>query len=232
MKRLLLSVVTAASFLTNPVWAGDHPVVVEMFTSQGCSSCPPADGIFATLSGRKDVIAIALHVDYWDYIGWKDTFGNPAHADRQRAYAAAGKRRTIYTPQIIVGGQTDIVGANDAAAHLETTIAQHAALQSPVSMDISRDGNTVNITAHSTAKTPMTVHMLRLIPHATTQIERGENKGHTINYTDIAQDWTVLGKWDGQNDLAMTADVAGDAPIVVLIQKSGAGAMLAAARLD
>ena len=83
-----------------PVAAEQRPVVVELYTSQGCSSCPPADVMFNELAERDDVIVIALHVDYWDYIGWKDEFGDPAHADRQRAYANTAGRRSIYTPEM------------------------------------------------------------------------------------------------------------------------------------
>ena len=90
--------------------ADDMPVVVELFTSQGCSSCPPADALLHELSKRDDVIPLALHVDYWDYIGWKDSFAQPAFTARQRGYAQASGRRAIYTPQMIIGGQFDVVG--------------------------------------------------------------------------------------------------------------------------
>lgn len=232
MKRFLLTLGIVAKFALSPLWAGDSPVVVELFTSQGCSSCPPADKIFRKLAAREDVISIALHVDYWDYIGWKDTFGHPAHAARQRAYAVSGHRRTIYTPQMIVNGLTDIVGATDAARHLDETIAKHAKTVSPVTMDVARDGDRLTIAARSTKQQPMTVHMLRLIPRAQIQIERGENRGKTIGSTNVAKDWMVLGQWDGKTPLSLSADVDGDAPVVVLIQKAKAGAMLAAARLD
>ena len=104
--RFFSSAVLAVSVgFSSAAMAQQQPVVVELYTSQGCSSCPPADAMFAELKDRKDVIAIALHVDYWDYIGWKDEFGHPAHADRQRAYAAKAGRRSIYTPEMVVHGQ-------------------------------------------------------------------------------------------------------------------------------
>ena len=90
---------------------GPPPTVVELFTSQGCSSCPPADALLKKLDERAGVIALALHVDYWDYIGWKDSFGDPAHAKRQRSYAYFAGSRTIYTPQMIVGGTAAVVGS-------------------------------------------------------------------------------------------------------------------------
>ena len=95
--------------LSDPAIAQDQPVVVELFTSQGCSSCPPADALLHELAARDDVVALAMHVDYWDYIGWKDVFGNPAHSARQRAYAKAGNRRMVYTPQMIVNGENRLL---------------------------------------------------------------------------------------------------------------------------
>ena len=115
MNKTVFAFVAFLLSLAIPATAQENPVVVELFTSQGCSSCPPADALMHDLAAREDVIPLALHVDYWDYIGWKDPFGNPAHADRQRAYAAAGNRRTIYTPEMVVGGVTDIVGTQPMA---------------------------------------------------------------------------------------------------------------------
>ena len=98
-------------FAATSVSSQDRPVVVvELFTSQGCSSCPPADALLERLSGRNDVIALSLHVDYWDYIGWKDKFASLAHTKRQQAYARAGGRRSVYTPQMIVNGLDDVAG--------------------------------------------------------------------------------------------------------------------------
>ena len=107
--------------------AESRPVVVELFTSQGCSSCPPADAFLHELSQRDDVIALALHVDYWDYIGWKDIFAQPAFTKRQKAYAKAGGRRSVYTPQMIIGGQDHVVGTHEENA--SALIQQHAAAE-------------------------------------------------------------------------------------------------------
>src|SRR5918996_4983900 len=93
--------------------AQTNPVVVELFTSQGCSSCPPADALLAELAGKDGVIALALHVDYWDYLGWADSFASPAFTARQRAYAKKAHSRTIYTPQMIVQGEDRLVGSDD-----------------------------------------------------------------------------------------------------------------------
>ncbi|MGJ8547214.1 MAG: DUF1223 domain-containing protein [Sulfitobacter sp.] len=236
MKRLLITAAAMASLWMMPLAAQERPVVVELFTSQGCMSCPPVDAIFGQLAGRKDVIAIALHVDYWDYIGWKDTFGVPAHADRQRAYAAQAGRRTIFTPQIIVQGQSDIVGAAQATQELQETIASYGEMPSPVQISAARSGAQVVIKAQAAQgqalPAKMSVYMLRLIPRASQKIERGENRGETFDYTNIAFDMEKLGDWDGRQALALQADAAGEAPVVVLIQQGAAGPILGAARLD
>ncbi len=231
--RLFSSAVFAVSVsFSGAVLAQQQPVVVELYTSQGCSSCPPADAMFAELKDRKDVIAIALHVDYWDYIGWKDEFGHPAHAKRQRAYAAKAGRRSIYTPEMVVNGQTDIVGAKPMA--LSKAIAEHSA-QVPVTKLIAkRSGSELRIQAPAPLRGvgEMEIHVLRLIPSQESMITRGENRGETYNYTNIAHSWQVAGSWDGQAALDLSLGVDGDDPVVVLVQEAGAGKIIAATRLD
>lgn len=215
-----------------PLAAEQRPVVVELYTSQGCSSCPPADAILAELSGRDDVIPIAMHVDYWDYIGWQDEFGDPAHAKRQRAYASVAGRRSIYTPEMIVNGVTDIVGAKPMA--LSDAIAQHKAAAARMTLDAARNGDTLTISGSvpTGAVIPMEVHVLRVIPKHESVITRGENRGSTYEYTNIAHDWQVAGTWDGRSPLDMQMTVSGDSATVVLVQEAGAGKIISAARID
>lgn len=217
---------------SNAAMAQQQPVVVELYTSQGCSSCPPADAMFAELKGRDDVIAIALHVDYWDYIGWKDEFGNPAHAKRQRAYAAKAGRRSIYTPEIVVNGQTDIVGAKPML--LSKAIAEHSAEVPITAVSAQRSDNKLRIQAAKPDRDAglIEIHILRLISSQKSKITRGENRGETYEYTNIAHSWQVAGTWDGQTALDMSLAVGGDDPIVVLLQEAGAGKIISAARLD
>ncbi|MBB4175495.1 DUF1223 domain-containing protein [Sulfitobacter noctilucicola] len=231
MKNLRAALLCFTAALGSPLWAQENPVVVELYTSQGCSSCPAADALLHELADREDVIALALHVDYWDYIGWKDPFGDPAHAERQRAYAAAGDRRSIYTPEMVVNGETDIVGAKPMK--LSEAIAAHARAPRRVALDLARSGGklTVNARAVSDVQGPFTVHMLRYTPEKTTEIKRGENRGHTYSYANIVEGWTVLGSWDGAGPLDMQTDIAGTLPVVVIIQEQNAGPIVAAARL-
>lgn len=231
MTRLGLALLAALWTFTAPLAAQQSPVVVELYTSQGCSSCPAADALLHELSAREDVIALALHVDYWDYIGWEDPFGEAAHAERQRAYAAAGGRHMIYTPEMIVQGQTDIVGAKPMK--LSEAIAAHARKAPKVALDLRRAGKEVAISARPLAdlEGPLTVHMLRYQPLVTTEVPRGENAGRTIENANIVQDWQVLESWDGEAPLELSTPAPGDLPVVVLIQRDGVGPILAAARL-
>lgn len=229
MKRLLSSTIAAFFAISAPSWA-DSPVVVELFTSQGCSSCPPADKMLHTLAERDDVIALALHVDYWDYIGWKDEFAQPKFTKRQRAYAIEGKRRSIYTPQMVVNGVTDVVGAKPI--ELSEAISKHAAQQSPLEIALKRDGNMIKVEGVANGeKGPFVVQMVRYAPLSETRIMRGENAGRTLSYANVATDWEILGKWDGVAPLSMDADLDAGAPVVIIVQKDRFGPIMAAARL-
>lgn len=211
--------------------AQTQPVVVELYTSQGCSSCPPADAFMATLAQDPNVIALALHVDYWDYIGWKDTFANPAFTKRQKSYARAIGSRTIYTPQMIVAGD-DRVEGNDPM-EVSNKIRRHAMAKSPVALTIERSGAKLMIRA--VANPPLSgaarVQLVRYMPEQTVEIGRGENAGRAVTYHNIVTSWVDLGEWTGTAPLEMTADVSGTEPVVVIVQSQGPAEVLAAARL-
>lgn len=229
MKHLLSTTFAALMALTAPVLS-DSPVVVELFTSQGCSSCPPADKMLHALAKRDDVIALALHVDYWDYIGWKDQFAQTKFTKRQRNYAALGNRRSIYTPQMIVNGVTSVVGAK--AMKLSEAISAHAATPSGVDLSLTREGNIVIVDgAANGAEGPFVVQIVRYKPRSEVRITRGENAGKTLAYTNVATEWSVLGEWDGVKPLSMSARLNAEVPIVVIVQKQQFGPILAAARL-
>ena len=226
-----LRIAAALILCATPLLAEDSPVVVELFTSQGCSSCPPADEMMEHLAARDDVIPLSLHVDYWDYIGWKDEFAVPQHAERQRAYARAAGRRSVYTPEMVVNGVTDIVGAKPM--ELSDAIAKHRQSPSPVKLEILRRDGDLWVTAHRIGAVPgpMVVQMLRYQPARESRITRGENAGKTLVYVNVAQDWKTLGAWDGAEPFEVKTPVPGDDPLVVLIQGENAGPILAASRL-
>lgn len=222
----------AASVLTfaNPAIA-DGPVVVELYTSQGCSSCPPADRILHNLAERDDVIALALHVDYWDYIGWVDEFADPSHTRRQQNYARVAGDNTIYTPQMIIGGQDHVIGTKPM--DVADLIQAHNATDSGADIDIRRAGNRLEITGTSarTFQRGTVVQVVRYTPRETVNIRRGENAGRELSYANIVTEWQVVGEWNGRRDLDLEVRVSGDQPIVVIVQEPGPGAIMATAHL-
>ncbi|WP_127900484.1 DUF1223 domain-containing protein [Solirhodobacter olei] len=206
-------------------------VVVELYTSQGCSSCPPADEVLSRLVGRKNVIPLALHVDYWDYIGWTDKMASPAFTARQKAYARAIGARTIYTPQLIIDGADRVAGARPM--DVAELIHEHAAETTPVRLKLARKGGRVVIDAKSTQTFPkgLLVQIVRYVPEKTVSIRRGENAGRTITYHNIVTTWDTVGHWDGAAPMSMIAPADGDEPVVVILQEPGPGQILAAASL-
>lgn len=209
-----------------------HPVVVELYTSQGCSACPPADALLAEFAGREDVIALALHVDYWDYIGWADRFASPDFTRRQKAYARSAGEKAIYTPQMVVAGEARIVGHRPV--QLVSQIDDRAARTSHVRLDLSRaaGGVAIRLEARPPLPGPALVQLVRYRPQETVTIERGENAGRQITYSNIVTDWRPVAEWDGRSVLDLTAEVTGAEPLVVIVQEPGPGRILAAERLQ
>ena len=193
----LLAALVAAALAVAPAAAGEIRVnpkaVVELFTSQGCSSCPKADAKFAELKTRQDVIALAWHVDYWDYIGWPDTFGAAANSDRQRGSAQSWGSSRIYTPQMVVNGTTGVVGSRDK--EVEGALAA-ARLDLPVRLELKGDMLKVSVAAKPGAGSAV-VWLVTYKDHASVLIERGENAGKTIDYTQIVTGQQMLGAWEG-----------------------------------
>ncbi|MBR9651748.1 DUF1223 domain-containing protein [Thalassovita aquimarina] len=231
MRRFVTWLAAALISFSSPVLADDHPVVVELYTSQGCSSCPPADAYLSTLAGREDVIALALHVDYWDYIGWKDDFADPKFTKRQKAYAMAANRRSVYTPQMIVNGAEHVIGNHPV--DVEELIAKHAKMPDRVSLALSKRGGVLSISAHAdrVMPTPLVVHLVRYEPMQKVKIRGGENAGRDLIYSNIVTEWNRLGDWDTRSPLNLQAQVRGDDPVVVILQAPGPGPIVAASRL-
>ncbi|AMY68934.1 DUF1223 domain-containing protein [Frigidibacter mobilis] len=208
-----------------------HPVVVELYTSQGCSSCPPADGLLAEIAGRDDVIALALHVDYWDYIGWADRFAKPGFTKRQKAYARAAGEHAIYTPQMIVGGAEHLVGLRPM--ELVGLIDRYNTTPSQVRLSLAREGEVLRVRLEAQPPLPRAavVQLVRYRPEETVRIEHGENAGRVIRYSNIVTDWAPIAEWDGRQPLNLDASAPGSDAAVVIVQEQGPGAILAAARL-
>lgn len=225
--------------LTCTLWAAgaamalaqDGAVVVELYTSQGCSSCPSADALFERMTDDPSLIPLALHVDYWDYIGWTDVFGKPQFTERQKAYASAVGSRMIYTPQMIVSGSSRVEG-NDPEA-VAAAIAQEKTAPQQVKLTLERRGGELRLHASAVAQgAPMIVQLVRYDPEQTVSIEHGENAGKTVTYRNIVTEWSRVADWAGEPPLDMVLPIAGDEPAVVLVQQSGPGTILAAARVE
>jgi len=232
MGKLGAAMILAVTLGAGTAGAEDRLVVVELFTSQGCSSCPPADEILRDLAGMPGILPLALHVDYWDYIGWADSFAQGAFTRRQESYAHVAGQSTIYTPQMIIGGQDAVVGAHGMA--VMAAVNAHAALTPVVSLELTRQADQVRIALRNTGAVsgPLLIQLVRFIPDATVEIGRGENAGRTLTYANVVTDWQVVGQWDGVAPLTLEAPVAGDDNVAVLVQEVGPGLILAAARLD
>lgn len=219
-----------------PAGAGEkQPVVVELFTSQGCSSCPPADKILGELSKRKDVIALTLNVDYWDYLGWRDTLGSSEHTKRQRVYAANRGTRQIYTPQMVVNGHIDVVGSR--RAQVMNTLKREAATTTRVPMKILENKDEIVIEVGKSPSPELakksTIWVMVTSPRVSVPIARGENSGRKITYHNVVRQMVPAGMWTGKAKritlpkagLEMTADRG----CVVLLQQGNIGKIIGAA---
>lgn len=174
---------------TSPIASTDAPVVLELFTSQGCSSCPPADKLATRLAKDPSLIVISRPVTYWDRLGWKDTLGRPENTDLQRAYARNGNEGAgVYTPQIVVDGRHGAVGSNERNV---TALVRDAGMRSKPTLTTTRTASGA-VSIMVTGKLPNTSELvlLALSSHETVKIGRGENGGRTINYTNVLLDET------------------------------------------
>ena len=211
--------------------ADPTPVVVELFTSQGCESCPPADRLLGELAQRPDVIALAYHVDYWDHLGWKDRFGLPEATARQRAYARALTLSGVYTPQMVIDGATDVVGSDRPGV-----LAALGARRDGVPVRLSRaDGRLVIALGPMKDAGPAEITVVSYSREAETTVTRGENAGRTLKEYSIVRSVQPLGRWDGgakrlSLDLSSLPDSATMA--AVLVQGDGEGPMLGAAMTE
>ena len=227
--RLAVAIAGLAAMAAVPALAEERAsVLVELFTSQGCSSCPPADEVLSAMTDDARVIPLSLHVDYWDYLGWKDKFSDAAYTARQRAYAAAAHDSMIYTPQMIVDGRARVVGSR--GAEVAAAVAHEMESPSPVRMTVRRDGGRIAIEARAVGDTggPMVVQLVRYSPSERVSIREGENAGRTITYHNVVTAWQQIGKWDGAAPLRLDAAVPGREGVVVVIQVAGGGPVLAA----
>lgn len=226
----LISAVCAVWVTTLPghAVAGEVRAVVELFTSQGCSSCPPADKLLGELAKDPSIVAMTLPVDYWDYLGWKDTLANSRYSARQRAYAHKRGDREVATPQVVVNGVKAVVGSDKAA--IERAIAQtrNTTMTAPVSVAVNGDKLTVSVAAAGNGQTKGEVWLCAMTREVPVTIGRGENNGRAMIYHNVSRRWLKVGDWNGKaaSWTVPLADIKADGvdAAAAIVQSGGADA--------
>jgi hypothetical protein len=225
---------SAAIVASPPASAGEPRAVVELFTSQGCSSCPPADRLMGQLAQDPSLVTLSLPVDYWDYLGWKDTLALHGNSNRQRDYAITRGDREVYTPQAVINGVVHALGSDKAA--IENAIAHTRRSAAPLALSVKltvADGKvTVHVPAAENEGRSGEVWLFPVTSKAQVKIGRGENRGRTLNYYNVVRRWVHLGDWNGKAEdfsipLAKLPDAdfsLKDVDHVAVIVQSGAAA--------
>jgi hypothetical protein len=216
--------------------AQSRPAVIELFTSQGCSSCPTADAFMEELAAMPDVLSLSYNVDYWDYLGWRDTLATAANSQRQYDYAKARGDMDVYTPQIICDGQSHYVGSNKTAILAAIDRVRAAKPLNWVPMAIERHGDEFMITAGTAqaARPNGTIWLMSVMPRVSVEVERGENAGQKLTYYNVVRNITPGGMWHGE-PLALNLPVKGVfkdccTACVALLQSGSVGPIMGAAR--
>lgn len=230
---LLAALTLAATAIApGPARAGSGPAVVELFTSQGCLSCPPADRFLGQLKQRDDVIALSLHVDYWDDLGWPDPFGKKRHSQRQRAYARRLGLDNPYTPQMVVDGRLQAVGSrtSNVDVRIDRALAREPAVEPAIAIG-DRGQPVVELPAGSPEQ-PATVWRLAYDDRHVTDVRAGENRGRELANHNVVRSWAKLGTWRGAAErFDLAADAAREAGrdgLAVLVQAGERGRILGA----
>lgn len=235
---LCLSLVAAYGAQTAAVaqsQATRPPIVVELFTSQGCSSCPAADRQLGELTKRPDLLPLSLHVDYWDYIGWKDPFASPANTERQRGYARALRQRYVYTPEMVVSGMVHDPGYDTAKVGKMLRMAADRAGPRVSPVLARQAGNAIAVSVPETRLTaPCDVWLVTFDRRHNTAVRRGENKGTTVVNHNVVRSFEKLGTWNGEAaSWIVPAERVRDAQsVAVLVQQMSFGPIIGAARMD
>jgi hypothetical protein len=208
--------------------ATPRPAVIELFTSEGCNSCHPAEAYVGELAGRSDVLALSFHVDYWDDLGWRDRFGLSQSVDRQRAYARSLRLSGVYTPQVVIDGRADYVGSNRGAIDRALKTTRDGV---PVTLSVSDGEARVRLEPREKGP-PADVLLVAYLRKAVSPIGRGENAGRTLEEYNIVRAVQSLGHWDGATQefhTKLTSLPQDTTDVAVLVQSPGQGAIVAAA---
>lgn len=231
--RKIIAFLVLATFGTT-AYAGEEGslVVVELYTSEGCSSCPPADNILTQLSEYDDVLALALHVDYWDYLGWKDEFAMAKFTNRQEKYnSVLTSRYRLVTPQMVFHGQFQIAGAKPKK--IKKTLEKLHKQADRISLDIEKKGAFyhVSINPRGEAIAKADIFIVHYTPLQVSKIKAGENRGKTLTHTNIVTSWERIGQWHGQSGFVIKQPLQSTNSSAIIVQISGNGPILAARKL-
>ncbi|MEZ5843490.1 MAG: DUF1223 domain-containing protein [Hyphomicrobiaceae bacterium] len=234
LAAMILAVGVAVGRSGEPQAVG--PAVVELFTSQGCSSCPKADALLAKYAARDGIVALSFNVDYWDYLGWRDTLASPAFTMRWRDYAKSRGDGQVYTPQAVVNGLAHAIGSK--AKRIDAVIEETGRVLAGrrPSLEVTRDQEMILIRVGGDAARPgrpATVWVAAVQPKVTVPIRRGENQGAEITYINVVRSLQAVGTWIGDAlDVRVPQGAVGvqaGRRAVVLVQEGATGPMLAAA---
>jgi hypothetical protein len=217
-------VVACSSVATVAVASAQTRAVIELFTSQGCSSCPAADRLLGEMAADPTLVTISLPIDIWDYLGWKDTLANPRHTARQRAYSKVRGDREVYTPQVVVNGSFHVLSSDKGA--IERVIAKSRQNPSTLSVPVAikANGGNLTVTVAEHANPPAEIWLLGISSAVSVAIKRGENKGKTITYHNVARRWYKLDPASGDTWTVPVKEIGGDevSSAAVLVQSGSA----------
>ena len=229
--NIMAVAVLAGAFTARPapLPPADNLTVVELFTSQGCSSCPPANANLVRLARRPDVLALSFGVTYWDGLGWPDTFAQPAFTARQRDYQRGLGNDNVWTPQMVIDGRADVVGGR--MAEIEQQIAAHRPFTGPV---VRFNERGVGVAGGQTPRQPADVWLVRYERQAIeVPVARGENRGRILPHANVVRELTRLGQWRGETVGFRLPPAAADGlATAVLVQAPGGGPILGAGRMS
>ena len=221
---LIAALAACSSTQAAPVPAGHGVQVIELFQSQGCSSCPPANANVLALADRPGVLALSWQVTYWDYLGWKDTYAQPGFTARQHAYAAALRHDGVFTPQVVINGRGDVVGS--AKGEVEGALRRFDRGGDAVALTLTAGQATVSGTSAGSS-----VYLVRYDPRILQiPIKAGENGGRTLPHRNVVREFALLGKFSGgTRHWALPAARQAGLKTAVLVQSGVAGPIMAAA---
>jgi hypothetical protein len=230
----LVAASAAVPFLPAQASENPSPVLIELFTSQGCSSCPPADKLAAILDTEPGITVVSLNVDYWDYLGWRDTLAKPEYTARQMAYAHSRGDKDVYTPQMVINGALHAVGSSRQSVDAAIAQARYTTASAPLQLRATAKDVVVTM-PNANAVADATLWVMGIASAVAVKIERGENSGSTITYHNVVRQLTKLGTWNSAKDemkiprsQILSADCSS---CIAILQKNRVGPILAMGKL-